>query len=184
MTIGSYTLSAERAAVMSPTIAYMSSSFGFAFKRDTVLDTPISRLLAPFQEWLWVSILTLLSISVIVIFLSKKLSSRNRHFIIGGRVNRTPIINMVNAMVGNVIPNPIMTQRRYFGTFARTLTIFWIFFWLIVRNAYLGSLYDCLKSQPDKSLYDTVEQVLDSNCDIFIISTTVDIFSEDFDRNR
>lgn len=184
MTIGSYNMYPERSALMTASCVYIFSAFRFAFIRSMEHSTPLSRLLAPFQGLLWISILSLVSISIIIVLLTKKLPRGLRHFIIGGRVNRTPIINMINGIVANVVANPRMAQRRYFGVFARALTINWLFYWLIVRNAYLGALYDSLKSQPATSLYDTVEKVQQSDCNIHIFSSTMKFVSDDFGIER
>lgn len=81
-------------------------------------------------------------------------------------MNRTPILNMITSLLGNVIANPIMSNWKYFGTFARTLTMFWFIFWIVVRNSYQGSLYEFLQSQRIESPYDTVEKVKMSNVKI------------------
>lgn len=96
MTIGTYALSEERVSVMSFTRSYMQHGLVFAFAGNPILSTPIGQLLAPFQQSVWISIASLLAISVLFLLLSKNLSTHYRHFIIGGRMNRTPILNMLN----------------------------------------------------------------------------------------
>lgn len=99
MTIGTYALSEERVSVMSFTRSYMQHGFVFAFAENPILSTPIGQLLAPFQQNVWISIASLLAISVLFLLLSKNLPAHYRHFIIGGRMNRTPILNMLNGYV-------------------------------------------------------------------------------------
>lgn len=184
MTIGTYALSIDRVSVMSFTRSYMQHAFVFAFAESAVFSTPIGQLLAPFQDSVWMLIALLLVISILFILLSKRLSAHRRHFIIGGRMNRTPVLNMLNALIGNVIPNRMMTQPTYFSTFSRTLTILWLLFWLIVRNAYEGSLYESLQSQRAKPLYDTVEEVRKSGAKINVISSAVGLIPDGFDRKK
>lgn len=162
----------------------MQHSFIFAFSQSDLFATPLARLMAPFQGYVWISITCLISISIIVILMTKKLSTKHRHFIIGGRKNRTPVLNMMNALIGNVIPNRKMAHRKYFGTFARTLTILWIFFWLIVRNSYQGSMYEFLQSQRVKSPYDTVEKVRSSNVNIYMATTAANLIPDGFNSAR
>lgn len=97
---------------------------------------------------------------------------------------RTTIINMFNVLIGNAIPNPEMQRRQYFGVFARTLAILWIFFWLIVRNSYIGSLFQFLQDQRGFLPYDTVARVRESNVRIFSFSTTVSLIPDDFGYER
>lgn len=98
-------------------------------------------------------------------------------------MNRTPILNLINVLIGNVIPNRIM-RGNDFTVFARTLTILWIFFWLIIRNAYQGSLYESLQSQRVNSPFDTVEKVRMSNAKINIISTAVSLIPDGFNNSN
>ncbi|XP_055300291.1 uncharacterized protein LOC129567447 [Sitodiplosis mosellana] len=182
MTIGIYTPSLERLTVMASTHSYMQTAFVFAFVRGS--KTSLSRLLEPFQNSVWISIAALLAISITIILLTKKLSRRWRHFIIGGRINRTPILNLINVLIGNVISNPRMIKSRYFSVFSRSLTILWIFFWLIIRNSYQGSLYEALQSQRVKSPYDTVEKVRSSKAEIHIISTAIALIPDGFNNSK
>lgn len=184
LTVGSYALSLQRVNAMAYSKSYSQNSFIFAFKESVQLATPLARLMSPFQTNVWISITFLLIVSILVILLTKKLSMRQRHFIIGGQMNRTPILNMLNASIGNVIPNPMMTHGRSFGVFARTLSILWLFFWLIVRNTYQDSLYETLHSQRVKSPFDTIEKVKLSNVNIYIISTTIIFIPDAFNRAR
>lgn len=182
MTIGLYTPNVERLKVMSSTHSYMQTAFVFAFIRSD--KTSMSRLLEPFQASVWISVATLLAISITTILLTKKLPRRQRHFIIGGRMNRTPILNLINVIMGNVIPNPRMMKSRYFSGFARSLTILWIFFWLIIRNSFQGSLYEALQSQRSTSLYDTVEKVRLSKAKIHVTSTAIPFITDGFNNSK
>lgn len=166
---------------MANSISYMHHSFIFAFSQRDLFATPLARLMAPFQGCVWISIACLIIISIVAILLTKKLSAKQRHFIIGGHLNRTPILNMMNALIGNVIPNQQMTKFQYFGVFARTLTILWIFFWLIVRNSYQGAMYEFLQSQRVNSPYDTVDKVrVSPDVNIYLMGTAVNLVPDGF----
>lgn len=167
---------------MQYTNPYLQQSLVFSYTE--FVDTPLSRLLAPFHCYLWFSLSLLVCISIFIILLLKKLSKRHRHFIIGGRTNRSPILNMLSSLIGNAIANPRILQRTYFGTFARTLAILWIFFWLIIRNAYQGSLYDFLQSQRVNSPYDSVEKIRASNVKIVISNPTLSFLLMDIKPER
>lgn len=184
MTIGTYALSLERVAVMSFARSYMQHAIVFAFADNSKYSTPTRQLFAPFQDYVWISIASILIVSIFFILLSKKLSTHQRHFIIGGRMNRTPIMNMLNALIGNVIPNQMMAQPQYFSNFARFLTILWLLFWLIVRNSYQGSLYESLQSHRTQLPYDTVENVKRAGVTIHVISGAEGLIPEGFDSKK
>lgn len=123
-------------------------------------------LTAPFKLCVWIVISVVLFAATMIILLTKKLNQRWRHFFIGGRRNRTPILNMWTSLLGNCIGNPRIAHGFNYGTFARTLTILWIFLWFIIRNSYQGALYTYLQRQQPISPYDTIAKIRESNCRI------------------
>lgn len=183
MTIGNFALSLDRVRTMSYTKSYCQNALKFVFKNSGE-TTPLAKLMSPFQTIVWISVAFLLSISILIILLTKNLSLRQRHFIIGGQMNRTPILNMMNALIGNAISNPKMTHLQTFGVFARTLLLLWLLFWLVVRNSYQGSLYDSLQSQRAKSPFDTVENVRMSSANIYVSNVGSGFIPENFNRKR
>lgn len=184
MTLGSYTLSNDRVRLMATSSPYMQTSLVFVYPRPRKFSTSMWALIAPFQDNIWFSIALLLIVSILVILLTKWLPRRQRHFIIGGQMNRTPILNMLAVVIGSMVPNPRMGRQQNFGVFARTLFIFWVFFWLIVRNSYQGSLFTFLQSQRENSPYDTVKKVQMSSVAINLMRMAGDLLPDEFDRSR
>lgn len=184
MTVGAYALSLERFNVMAYSRSYSQNAFVFAFKESVRLIAPLSRLMSPFTTSVWISIALLLVISILVILLSKKLPPRHRHFIIGGCMNRTPILNMINALIGNAIYIPRTKHGRSISVFNRSLFIIWILFWLVVRSAYQGSLFTFLQSQRTNSPFDTVKKIRMSNTNMYIIDTAINLIPQEFNRER
>lgn len=181
--IGGYFLTEDRVVFFTPTIQYLQSSFGFNFKEsDSYLS--VTRLTAPFHNNIWMANIGFLLISAAVILLTKKLSGIRRHFLIGGHLNRTPILNMWTTVLGNPIANQMMTQAQYFGTFARAITILWIFQWLIIRNSYQGALYTFLQSTKLTSPYDTIDKIRQSNCKILLSPSAYPLIQNMFSRDR
>lgn len=161
----------QLSTIFSLSVPYIQTSLGFAF-REREIDSPLTRLTAPFQAQMWLIISGILIVSIVIILLTKKLPNKWRHFIIGGRQNRTPILNMWITVLGGPICNPRMANRRTFGTFARTFLILWIMLWIVIRSSYQGSLYDFLQRHRLSSAYDTIKKITDSDCTILIPQRT------------
>lgn len=171
LTTGGYGASQRLWMVFSLSVPYVQSSLGFAF-REREDQSHLARLTAPFQVHIWHIIIGLLIVSIVIILLTKKLPRQWRHFVIGGRRNRTPILNMWNTVLGGPICNPKMIYRRAFGTFARTLLILWIMLWLVIRSSYQGALYDFLQRHQFSNAYDTIEKITKSNCKLLVAPYT------------
>lgn len=158
-------LNEQRAKLFSVTRPYLQASYGFCF-REIDAYIPLARLTAPFRYRAWSTITAFLIISPIVILLTKKLSKEWRHFIIGGQMNRTPILNMWTTILGNPIANRKIVSGEHLSNFARAILILWIIMWIVCRNAYQGSLYRYLQKHRLTSPYDTIAKVRKSNCEI------------------
>lgn len=178
LTIGGYLLSDKRSRLFTSSDPYMQASTGFCFReRDTY--SPFDRLAAPFKSIIWIMNGIILLVSIVVILLTKKLTQKWRHFYIGGRLNRTPILNMWAIIFGNPIPN-----GRNLGTFARTLTILWIFLWFVIRNSYQGALYNYLQTHRLTSACDTIEKIRSSDCKIIAPESLHFALKDTFDTER
>lgn len=136
--------------------------------------------MAPFQDHIWLTISGVLIISIVMILLTKKLSRRWRHFFIGGRQNRTAILNMWTTVLGN----SQVINRHSFGTFARTLLMLWIILWFVIRNSYQGALYNFLQRHQFSSAYDTIEKIMKSNCKVVLSPNTPPFVQSSFDPSR
>lgn len=167
----------------SPSSPYLQSSMGFCYKEiDSV--SPLARITAPFRIRVWIVMAVLLLIAIIIILLTKKLSRKWRHFFISGRLNRTSILNMWASLLGMPICNPRIIDRRYFGTFARTLTLLWMILWFVIRNSYQASLYTYLQSHRFTSAYDTIEKIQNSNCKVIVIPSGMSFLKDMFSQDR
>lgn len=184
MSIASYYDLASHHTHLLSGIGHVQVDLGFSYKNDFDRETPLARMFAPLQTVIWLSMAALISCAAIVILLMKHLNVRLRRFIIGGRVNRTPVFNMICVALGGNIANQRMRYLRHFGTFSRTLTMIWMLSFLILRNAYQCSLYDYLHTQKVVSPYDTFDGIRQSNTDILIEGNGVGFMSQFFDQKR
>lgn len=106
-----------------------------------------------------------------IILLTKKLTRKWRHFYIGGQVNRSPILNIWTVDLVKGIANPRITSGRNHGTFARTLLMFWILLWFVIRSCYEGALFNKFQNNRIESPFDTVDKVRASDCNILATPT-------------
>lgn len=166
LTIGAYLKTEERDQIFSLSDSYVYLSVGFVYKEGITRINSIASIITPFSGYLWLLILGISITSILLILLTKKLTRKWRHFYIGGRKNRNPILNAWAIALGHSIANPRIANGRSVGNFARTLIILWIIMWFIIRSFYEGALYSYLERNRLPSPYDTIEKVLTSDCKI------------------
>lgn len=165
--------------------SYIQVSLGFAILPSNDVSTPLEKLLAPFTPHLWDITSLCILLAVTIILITKKMTRRQRHFIIGGYSNSTPILNMFNTFLGGSIGNPRFAKARYFGTFARSLLMIWLIGCLVLRGTYQGALYDFLQRQIFSSPFDTISKINKSDCNLLVMNTataSLDLFN--FSRSR
>lgn len=162
---------------------YYQSALGFVYKENDGHITEIVSLMTPLETNLWVAIVGILGAAIFIILMSKKLTQKWRHFYIGGRMNRTPILNMWTTVLGHPIANPRIATGQSIGNFSRTLIILWITLWFIIRSSYEGALYRFLQSRPT-SPFDTVEKVLTSDAKIISSLSTYGFVRKFIKRDR
>lgn len=170
---------------MTASESYIQVTLGFAVLPSEDISTPMEKLLAPFTTHLWESTCFLIALAVIVISITKILNRRWRHFVIGGRINRTPILNMWNSFLGGGIGNPTFAIARYLSNFARTLLIIWSTGCLVLRGSYQGALYDFMQREELSSPLDTISKINRSDCNLVVMSTATSSLDKFyFDRSR
>lgn len=165
-------------------VDYMQVDLGFAYSDRLQFDAPLQRVFAPLAMTVWIIIGGMVCGAVVVILKTKNMTAAQRRFIIGGRVNRTPIYNMICIALGGNIANQHMRCLRYFGTFSRTLTMIWMLSFLILRNAYQCSLYDYLHTQKAPSCFESLAAIKQCGCNIIIDDDYVPFMTQFIDRSR
>lgn len=166
-TIGAYSMSKERNQILSPSDPILYVEVGFIYKSQHKQLSAIKNVLTPFNSSVWLTLLLITCLSIFIIIMTKLFTKKWRHFVIGGRMNRAPILNAWASVLGHSVHNPLIINGRSFGNFARTLTKHWIILWFIVRSYYEGTLYNNMQGY-QSSPYDTVEKVLASNCQVIV----------------
>lgn len=78
-------------------------------------------------------------------------------------MNRAPILNAWAVVLGKSIANSHIANGRSFSNFARSLILFWIILWCVIRSVYEGALYTFLQDYRPPSPYDTIEKIIASN---------------------
>lgn len=181
--MGGYILNKERAALFAFSKPYLQASLGFCFREvDTFI--PLARLAAPFRSYMWLTIGVVLFITTVIILLTKNLNREWRHFIIGGRINRTPVLNMWSSFLGNNIANPKISSGEFFGNFARGIFILWVILWFVIRNSYQGALYTYLQEHRLTSPYDTVAKIKESGCKVIAPLSSYNLIKHVFPIDR
>lgn len=136
-TIGGFANTPVRNMWMSSSFAYHTSNLLWAIGSGRAL-TPLERFSMPFHLSVWFCVIFTFIVSVVVISIIKCQPEVARNFVFGTNI-RYPILNMVNICFGGSMVN---LPRR---NFARYLMGFFLFYTLVIRNAYTGSLFRFLR---------------------------------------
>lgn len=161
MTLGSLPFETSRSLAFTASFVYLHSGFVFAVPPPKPLAM-FERLFIPFDLSVWLGLATIFSIALIVILLLKTVANSKQRIFIVGHQNRVPYLNMINVCLGGAI---VSIPRR---TFARSLLIVWLLGSLVLRNAYLGSLFKVLQSGKTGRTLSTIDDLIAANYSLYM----------------
>lgn len=165
-TAGYFTLSMNRNKWLSATQTYYTSNLVWVIPPGHDL-TPVERFYRPFSRAIWIVMLFYLIVGVVIIIVIKLQRRNVQGFVFGTNV-RAPILNMLNTLLGGPMH---ITPRR---NFARTLLGLFLFYSLIIRNAYTGAMFRFLKTDIQKDLIQSMNEMVEENFTFFVLDAMRD----------
>ncbi|XP_058448297.1 uncharacterized protein LOC131428390 [Malaya genurostris] len=129
---------------------YIASTFPYYTSLVTTMVppgepySPLEQLILPFQYIIWSCVGTILAVAVVVIAVIQCQTSRVQSFVFGQAII-TPVLNTFNVFFGGAL------TRLPGRNFSRTLLAFWLFYGIVIRTSYTGSLFKFLRLQPNKT---------------------------------
>jgi hypothetical protein len=130
--------------------------------------TPFHKLLRPFQDYVWFSVLFVISACVVVITILSFLPQKYRNFVYGAKVT-TPLLNVVNALYGGT--QPILPKYN----FARSLLMMFLLFSLVIRSLYQGALFQFLQANDNQPEMQNIEEIAANDFKFYMIPSYDDM---------
>lgn len=129
LTVGAIILTTNRAKIYSRSYTHFYGSLLYAIPNGRPYSS-LEKLVFPFRYKIWSLIGLVFLIAVVVMFILKLMPKNKREFVVGK--STSPIFNMISIFLGGAINLYKVPVRN----FARTIFLMWLFFSLVVRNAY------------------------------------------------
>uniref|UniRef100_A0A182PTG0 Ionotropic glutamate receptor L-glutamate and glycine-binding domain-containing protein n=1 Tax=Anopheles epiroticus TaxID=199890 RepID=A0A182PTG0_9DIPT len=154
LTLGRFAIRGDRNLVMKSSRSYYTVRMVLAVPAGRAY-TPFEKLFRPFSRPTWVLVTLYLVVGVVVIGVIRlsRLPPYVRHFVYGRSVS-TPLLNLLNVLFGGAL------LRLPTRNFARTLLLLWLYYCLVVRTCYQGSLYEYLQERKNFSPLQTVDAMV------------------------
>ena len=166
-TLGNLNLKHDRFDIMDFCFAYYLETMIFVIPRGKPY-TPFHKLLRPFQDYVWFSVLFVVFGCVVVITILSFLPQKYRDFVYGAKVN-APLLNVVNAIYGGT--QTVMPKYN----FARSLLIMFLLFSLVLRSLYQGALFQFLQANDNQPEMQNIEEVAASHFKFYMIPSYDDM---------
>lgn len=116
----------------------------------------LEKLFFPFRMEVWICVCTFVLAMAIWIVVLKCTAKEKLYFAIG-RKNDAPILSLFSIILGGSIHH---LPRR---NFARSILVILLLTTLVLRNAYLGNLFNYLRTQKRVELFRYIQDVFDSD---------------------
>ncbi|XP_055611349.1 uncharacterized protein LOC129757958 [Uranotaenia lowii] len=158
----------DRHFYLKPGIAYYTTSVIFAVPSGRPYKA-FEKLFRPLDLLNWILILVCIIVAMVVIGVLRKTTNDCRTLVYGVGT-RTPCLNMINVLFGGVQLNFPRTN------FARTILVLWIYFTLILRSVYQGSLYTYLQKTMNHPPLQTMRDIDLSGVDYYMLEVSKRFF--------
>lgn len=159
----------RRVNLLSTSVSYAQSNLILVIPPGHQRPT-FSKLFTAFDRILWYTLSGIISfVLVITLIITRRQQHRRvvRDFILG-KANRTPILNIVNTIVG------LPWHRAPRRNFSRFLYTMFLLMWLIFRSLYQAVLYKNLQSADIRLPIQTVNESLAQNFIYFMVTSTAE----------
>lgn len=148
----------EEAAVyqISPPICYIYSTFVIT---DGYLYGPYEKLILPFDEITWISLICLYSLTFFTIIIIYRFSREVQWYVFGKKVNY-PTLGSLQILFG------LGYIRPPSKSFARILFMMFTLFCLVIRTGYQGKMYDFMTKDVRHRMPQTIDSLFRSGIKI------------------
>ncbi|XP_053677922.1 uncharacterized protein LOC128728324 [Anopheles nili] len=153
LTVGRFAIRGDRNLWMKHSRSYYTVRmvFGVPAGREY---TPFEKLFRPFARLTWLLLAFYLMIALVVIFVIRLGHSTKVRSFVYGRGVSTPALNLLNVLLGGAL---LLLPSR---NFARTVLFLWMYYCLVLRSLYQGSLFEYLQERKNFSPLQTVEAIV------------------------
>ena len=153
LTLGRFAIRGDRNLVMKSSRSYYTVRMVLAVPAGREY-TPFEKLFRPFSRSVWVLVTLYLLAGMVVIGTVQLLHRPAVRDFVYGRGVSTPVLNLLNVLFGGAVVQLPMRN------FARTLLFLWMYYCLVVRTCYQGSLYEYLQERKNFSPLQTVDALV------------------------
>ncbi|XP_055522405.1 uncharacterized protein LOC129716595 [Wyeomyia smithii] len=151
-TIGYWAVTYSRNRFMGSTFPYYTSLVAIAVPPGEPYNS-LQQLYLPFKYIIWSCVCTILTLAVVMIMVINLQPSTVQNFVFG-RLVTTPTLNTFNVFLGGAL------TRLPGRNFSRTLLAFWLFYGIIIRTSYMGSLFKFLHLQPNRTVLQLIPEYI------------------------
>lgn len=128
--------------------------------------SPYVRLTRPFKYIIWSCLSSSLLLGMMIILSIKLLNKTHISHFVFGNINRIPLTNLWSTLFGSSISGTLPTRN-----FARYILAVWLFYTLILRNAYIGELFIILQDGRAQTTLKTINEIVLKNYTIYTSRT-------------
>lgn len=168
LTLGYFFKSHDRDRVMTASWNYHTSKSYWIVPPGKPY-TSFEKLFKPFKNRLWTAVALAFILSNVLICIFNRIFVHYWKFIFGDRAD-CPYYDNFTITFGGVIP--IEPAKN----FARIIFIFYVFYWLIVRSAYQGALFQFLQKDSTKPHLKNTKEMIENDFTFYINKVGIEIF--------
>jgi hypothetical protein len=164
---GNLNLKLDRTLIMDFSFGYYLETLIFVIPKGEPFSA-FSKLLRPFDNFIWISLLLIILICIVIIALLSLQPRKIRSFVYGEKVDN-PFLNVLIAMYGGS-----QTKLPTYN-FARSLLIMFLLFCLVLRSLYQGALFQFLQANDNQPEVGSIAEMAENNFKFYLIPSYDDM---------
>lgn len=177
MTMGTLAPIGNRTLLFSSPVSHMALSVHFAYPTRVPFSS-MRRIFMPFSHELWLITSASIICMMFLFCLNKKFSTPRDHFFDSNKDYEASIFNVMGTFLG------LPSTERTLGHNTMLGLIMWLLATFVLRNVYLGSLFNLLTGQVNEEPVDTIEKLIQHNYTVHCTPATHELLFKNIPRIR
>lgn len=169
VTMGAFGVTVNRTRIFSSPKPHLTLSMHFAYSKGIPLSS-MRRILMPFSYEIWLFIIACIVFMILLLCLNKKTRMLQKNGPNHIKDYEATTFEVMGSFLGLPLTKIALRNNMMLGM------VLWLLATLVLRNVYLGSLFNLLTEQFNEDPVDTIERVIEHNYTVYCTPAVYELF--------
>lgn len=171
MTLGAMAPTVNRTTYFTSAAPHLALSVHFACPLG-VPYTSMRRILMPFSYAIWLYIIASILLVIFLLYLNRLIELQRQKWFKTNDGHMTSIFDVMGVFLGLPMAERTLRENAWLGL------VLWLLLTFVLRNIYLGSLFNLLSSQIGEEPVDTIDRIIEHNFTVYCTPATYELLGK------